>query len=244
MVRMRRDCLIGLGLAADIGTLVTVTHHAGSWTSGTFYAHHNHRGDIVLTGSGTATVSRYDYSAFGSLLGGAGPDLCRFQFSSKERDGSTGFYYGYRFYAPQWQRWVNKDPIAGDDETNEYRFAENSPVVFVDPLGLSVWSELKNLRAMVIARLARLLGDAMSVCPKKFCDSENKCRACCLGLAAGGFIANWLGTGFGAIFCSGLTHPVAIIACGGLVAWAHIEAQIQLGKAIMACLDQCARISK
>jgi len=244
LVRMRGDCLIGLGLAADIGTLVTVTHHAGSWTSGTFYAHHNHRGDIVLTGSGTATVSRYDYSAFGSLLGGAGPDLRRFQFSSKERDGSTGFYYGYRFYAPQWQRWVNKDPIAGDDETNEYRFAENSPVVFVDPLGLSVWSELKNLTAMVIARLARLLGDTMSVCPKKFCDSENKCRACCLGLAAGGFIANWLGAGFGAIFCSGLTHPVAIIACGGLVAWAHIEAQIQLGKAIMACLDQCARISK
>jgi RHS repeat-associated protein len=135
---MRGDCLIGLGLAADIGTLVTVTHHAGSWTSGTFYAHHNHRGDIVLTASGTATVSGYDYSAFGSLLGGAGPDLCRFQFSSKERDGSTGFYYGYRFYSPQWQRWTSRDPIMEEGGINLYAFTPNNPGSYADSDGRGI----------------------------------------------------------------------------------------------------------
>jgi len=102
---MRDDFLIGLGLAGDIGTLVAVTHHAGSWCNGTFYAHHNHGGDVILTRSGTATVGRYDYTAFGSLKYQTGPDVCRFKFSTKERDTSTGFsYHGYRFYASQWQR--------------------------------------------------------------------------------------------------------------------------------------------
>jgi len=127
---------------------------------------------------------------------------------------------------------------------NEYRFTANSPVVLVDPVGLSVLSELKNLRRMIIVRLASVLKWAMRVCPKKFCDSENKCKACCLGIGAGVFVVNWTGTTFRALFCAGLTHPAAIIACTGLVGWAHIEAQIQLGKAIQACLDQCEGLQK
>jgi hypothetical protein len=95
----------------DIGTVVTVTHHAGSAvTPGTYYTHHNHRGDVIITRSGTTTVGTCEYSAFGNLKSSIGNDLCRFKFSSKERDPSTGFYYyGYRFYAPQWQRWINRD---------------------------------------------------------------------------------------------------------------------------------------
>jgi len=100
----------GVGLVGDIGTIVAVTHHAGSWTNGTFYIHHNHRGDIVLTRAGTATVGTYDYSAFGTLKSQIGSEICRFKFSSKELDRATGFYYyGYRFYSPQWQRWVSRD---------------------------------------------------------------------------------------------------------------------------------------
>jgi len=108
----------GVGLAGDIGTIVAVTHHAGSsGPPGTYYVHHNHRGDVIVTRStGGATVGTYDYSAFGALKSWpASYDVCRFKFSSKERDPSTGFYYyGYRFYAPQWQRWPNRDPL-GDE---------------------------------------------------------------------------------------------------------------------------------
>jgi RHS repeat-associated protein len=101
----------GPGLAGDIGTLVAVTHHAASYTNGTFYTHNNHRGDIVMTRSGSTTEGTYDYGAFGTLNSQTGTDVCRFKFSSKELDASAGlYYYGYRFYAPQWQRWVNRDP--------------------------------------------------------------------------------------------------------------------------------------
>jgi len=134
--QMRETFTRGVGLAGDIGTLVTVTHHPASWTNGTFYAHHNHRGDIVLTRSGATTVGRYDYAACGSLKSQTGPDVCRFTFSSKERDVSTGFsYYGYRFYSPQWQRWVSRDYIQESGGLNLYAFVINAPNGLVDPDG-------------------------------------------------------------------------------------------------------------
>jgi len=127
----------GEGLADDIGTLVAVTHDSGSAvTPGTYYAHHNHRGDIVLTRGGSTSVGTYDYSAFGTVKSQSGADVCRFRFSSKERDPSTGFsYYGFRFYAAQWQRWVSRDPIEEAGGYNLYGFVGNDSISRFDPFG-------------------------------------------------------------------------------------------------------------
>jgi RHS repeat-associated protein len=103
-----------------------------------YYTHHNHRGDVIATRNGTTTTGTYDYTAFGSLKAQSGTDVCRFQFSSKERDASTGFsYYGYRFYAPQWQRWPNRDPLgeSGFGVFGVYLFTDNDPVGKIDPDG-------------------------------------------------------------------------------------------------------------
>ena len=131
----------GVGLAGDIGTIVAVTHHAGSsGPPGTYYVHHNHRGDVIVTRStGGATVGTYGYSAFGALTYRPGSyDVCRFKFSSKERDPSTGFYYyGYRFYAPTLQRWISRDPIGERGGLNVYGYALNDPAGKVDAYGKS-----------------------------------------------------------------------------------------------------------
>jgi len=138
--QMRETFTRGVGLAGDIGTLVAVTHHAGSSTNGTFYAHHNHRGDVVLARCGTTSVSTYEYSAFGNLKLAVGNDVCRFKSASKERDISTGFsYYGFRFYAPQWQRWVRRDPVREEGGLNLYGFVNNNPIAYFDALGLTLY---------------------------------------------------------------------------------------------------------
>jgi RHS repeat-associated protein len=135
--QLRETFTRGVGLAGDIGTVVAVTHHAGSGvTPGAYYTHCNHRGDIALTRSGTATVGSYSYSAFGLQTSAFGPDVCRFKFSSKERELSTSFsYYGYRFYAPQWQRWVSSDKLGMLDAHNLFAFVRNNPICLVDPFG-------------------------------------------------------------------------------------------------------------
>lgn len=124
-----------------------------------------------MTRSGTATVGRYDYAAFGRLKSQLGLDVCRFKFSSKERDLSTGFsYFGYRFYAPQCQRWTNRDPIGERDDLNIYGFVMNDPVGHIDALGL--WGSV-----LIIIQCAQLPNKSLADCVCEFvAPDEEECK--------------------------------------------------------------------
>jgi RHS repeat-associated protein len=59
-----------------------------------------------------------------------------YRFSSKEWLSSLGLYYfGYRFYDPNLQRWLNKDPLEEWGGINLYGYVGNDPVQGIDPLG-------------------------------------------------------------------------------------------------------------
>ncbi|RMM18530.1 putative insecticidal toxin protein [Pseudomonas syringae pv. berberidis] len=58
------------------------------------------------------------------------------RYSGKERDASGLYYYGFRYYAPWLQRWINPDPAGDVDGLNLYRFVGNAPVLMVDNTGL------------------------------------------------------------------------------------------------------------
>jgi RHS repeat-associated protein len=61
-----------------------------------------------------------------------------YRFSSKELMLASGFYsFGYRFYDPATQRWVNRDPIGEDGGVNLYRYVGDNPINLIDPFGLS-----------------------------------------------------------------------------------------------------------
>jgi len=45
-------------------------------------------------------------------------------------------YYGYRWYLPELQRWLNRDPIEERGGLNLYRFVSNDPANTVDLFGL------------------------------------------------------------------------------------------------------------
>jgi RHS repeat-associated protein len=60
-----------------------------------------------------------------------------YRFSGKEYDLHSGLYYfGYRFYDPNLQRWLNSDPIGERGGLNLYGFVGNNPINDVDQLGL------------------------------------------------------------------------------------------------------------
>jgi insecticidal toxin complex protein TccC len=64
------------------------------------------------------------------------------RYSGKERDATGLYYYGFRYYAPWLQRWINPDPAWEIDGLNFYRMVRNNPIAFHDPNGLSPHGDL------------------------------------------------------------------------------------------------------
>jgi RHS repeat-associated protein len=59
-------------------------------------------------------AASYRYDPFGNLLSSSGTMAAAnmYRFSSKEINADSGMYYfGYRFYDPSLQRWLNTDPL-------------------------------------------------------------------------------------------------------------------------------------
>ena len=63
-------------------------------------------------------------------------------YSGKERDATGLYYYGFRYYAPWLQRWINPDPAWGIDGLNFYRMVRNNPIALHDPNGLTPHGDL------------------------------------------------------------------------------------------------------
>jgi RHS repeat-associated protein len=79
------------------------------------------------------------YDAFGNTIakGGDMVDVLHFWYSTKYLDHDTGlYYYGYRYYAPLLQRWINRDPFGEEGGMNMYGFVGNAPFLFIDKLGM------------------------------------------------------------------------------------------------------------
>jgi len=126
--------------AGGIGGLLARTDSNGSL----FYNSDGAGNVTALMNSQQGISARYMYNAFGKLLAQWGPmaNINRMMFSSKEYDAKTGlYYYGERFYDPNLQRWLNRDPIGEYGGINLYGFVNNNPLRYVDPYGLWEWDD-------------------------------------------------------------------------------------------------------
>ena len=127
--------------AGGIGGLLARSHgySSGNWSTHSYY-HADGNGNITTLVDGMQTLSAsYRYDPFGNTISQSGSlaDANVYRFSSKEFHAGSGlYYYGYRFYAPNLQRWVNRDPIEESGGLNLYGFVDNCPPDRMDPLGL------------------------------------------------------------------------------------------------------------
>jgi RHS repeat-associated protein len=81
------------------------------------YYHADGNGNVTaLINNLQLIVAKYLYDPFGNTLSLSGPlaSANTYRFSSKEWNDNAGlYYYLYRFYDPNLQRWPNRDPIGG-----------------------------------------------------------------------------------------------------------------------------------
>jgi len=57
------------------------------------------------------------------------------RYSGKERDATGLYYYGFRYYTPWLQRWINPDPAGYVDGMNLFAMVRNRPINFGDQDG-------------------------------------------------------------------------------------------------------------
>jgi len=100
---------------------------------------------LALTDSTGAVFSTSVYEPFGRQPVGIGHSpsspliTIPFEFTGREDDDGTVYYYRGRYYNTYLQRFLSQDPLefAGGD-TNLYAYALNSPTNLTDALGLDV----------------------------------------------------------------------------------------------------------
>jgi len=102
------------------GLLGRSTGNGSTWTSHAYY-HADGNGNVTyLETSGQGLAASYRYDAYGNTVSQSGSlaSINVYRFSSKAicEDTFWGlpplYYYGYRWYAPNLQRWLNRDPLA------------------------------------------------------------------------------------------------------------------------------------
>ena len=141
-----RDLSGSLQGAGGIGGLLARTESGGSAIGGplatAFYFADNVGNVTTLASTNGLVVARYLYEPFGNIIAMGGPlaDRNLYRFSSKEWHENAGLvYYGYRFYEPSLQRWLNRDPIGERGGNNLYCSLRNNPMCYVDSFGQQIW---------------------------------------------------------------------------------------------------------
>jgi RHS repeat-associated protein len=138
-----RDLSGGLQRAGGIGGLLARTDHSTfnlQPANGHAFYHADGNGNVTaLINTNLAVVAKYLYDSFGNTLSKSGPlaDANLYRFSSKENHPNSGlYYYGFRFYDANLQRWINKDPIDEAGGINLYVFSGNDGINQIDMFGL------------------------------------------------------------------------------------------------------------
>jgi RHS repeat-associated protein len=91
-----------------------------------------------LVDDGGAVVHELAHDSFGRLDPACDADATPLRYLGQYEDRETGLVYNrFRYYDPDLGRYVSPDPQGLARGLNVFRYAENSPNDFADPLGLA-----------------------------------------------------------------------------------------------------------
>ncbi len=100
---------------------------------------------IMITDENGIVVKRREYEAFGNLVSSSGTLEDNREFTGKEKDPTGFHYFGARYYSGDIGRFLIPDPhtltpagltLAIPQSLNPYIYCRNSPLKYVDLLGL------------------------------------------------------------------------------------------------------------
>ena len=130
--------------AGGIGGLLARTAHSGAnvaTLSHAFY-HADGNGNITyLIKPDQVIGASYTCDPFGRTIASSGTlasaNVQRFTSKMWVGNNVDLYYYGYRFYDPVTQRWLNRDLLEEGDGVNLYAFLSNDSINLIDPYGLA-----------------------------------------------------------------------------------------------------------
>lgn len=165
--------------AGGIGGLLgrSSGYSGGNFTTHNYYFADGNGNVTYMLNSSQSMVASYRYDPFGNTISSSGTLASAnvYRFSSKEIHANSGmYYYGYRFYDPNLQRWINRDPLneSGFElvhiqsaQAPNHRFSEYAEI-----------TQGPNLYAF--ARNSAYKIDAFGLCMEKVPDPcKDKCQA-------------------------------------------------------------------
>lgn len=166
--RGRFDYLLANTLGLGLGLLLCLPAWSQPPQEGTRYAHHAHRGDVVLlTNDRGRVVSSLAWSPYGAPDRGQSisADSSRYGWGGHEYNQATRLQYlGARYYSPQLGRFLGIDP-AGQSASG-YAALAAAPLEHVDPDGRSWESALRRMhrvRARRWAKKGAIVGAAVGI---------------------------------------------------------------------------------
>jgi RHS repeat-associated protein len=93
---------------------------------------------LALSNAQGASQVTYGYEPYGNVSV-AGSSTNTFQFTGRENDGTSIYYYRARYYHPRLQRFIAEDLLGlGGNDVNFYTYVGNNPVRSIDQMYIMI----------------------------------------------------------------------------------------------------------
>jgi len=122
---------------------------------------------LALTDSSGNIQTQYSYDPFGQTTVTGAVSANTHQYTGRENDGASLYYYRARYYKPIFSRFISEDPLDFEGgDTNLYSYVANAPLDSVDPTGAGFIN-----CAAALAELAKAVSDLQ----RRQWENQGKC---------------------------------------------------------------------